>query len=638
MKLVVVQGPESVGTWDLQPGENAAGREPENPIHLPSRRVSRRHCVFTVQNDRVFVRDLGSANGVVVEGRRVHEAEIQHGQRLQLGDFLLALEAQPAQVPSGGWHQQQAPPPQQPPPQQQAPPPQAQGGWGQPEPPASTGWERIPSASQEQPAWGQPSASQEQPAWGQEATPQEQQSGWAQQPPPSQEKPAWGQQTAPQQQGQSGWGVPAGGSGGTQPPLSEPQGGGPPAWGQQASYDEVGLEPGLAPDYSVAPGASSITREVSGGLQPYLQKALQLLKQMPFPARLGVVLWAAVLVQLLSPVGGLLPLVDAASGKIEVMSVERGIALAELVGYRNLHAIVDRKSSLIDTRFLEGRPGVKFAMVTDSRGVVLAPAERAGKTLEKNQAYVDAAMEGRVGKNWEDGLLELMVPIKAVTHDGAPISTVGYAYLLYDARDVAAMVGSLTFRFSLSILLMVAVAVALFLAFWRLAVVPIVQLREETELAVKGHQEKAFARVHWRQLEELAHSINRAVTRMDGHAPEEDQAGAGRADPRVDALLLASGYPVLVIDDRLCIVQVNAAAAYTLGVAEEGAVGSNVIDLLPEREVGAKLRRMLDAIGASQGNVFSDMVVLSGQERRVTVAGEPGGQGGAPRYSVVVIT
>jgi PAS domain-containing protein len=429
-------------------------------------------------------------------------------------------------------------------------------------------------------------------------------------------------------------------------PFGEPapgdQGGGwgqqQGGWGQQGGYDEVDVDQGAPPNYSSLQGTGTVTREVEGGFDAKVGKLVGLVKQMPFPARLGIVVWAAVVILLLSPLGGFLPLVDAANGKIEAMSIERGVALAELVGSKNVKAIVDRKNVLIDTRFLDGRTGVKFAMVTDSQGVILSPPERSGQTLEKHPAYIQSALEGGVGRSWEGELLELMVPIKASTREGAPITTVGYSYLLYDAKDVAGMVGSLTLRAVMSILLLIAVGVAIFGAVWRIAVVPVAQLREETELAVKGHQPKVVATVPWRQLEELAHSINRAVKRMHGHAPEQEPAAAAGPDPRVGSLLLASGFPVLLIDDQLRIEQLNAAAAYMLGVAEDGAIGSNVIDLLPDRDIGAKLRRMLDAIGGGQGNVFSDMAVLSGQERRVTVAGEPGDQGGAPRYSVVVIT
>ena len=651
MRIVVVQGPESAGSWSLQPGENGAGREPENAIHLPSRRVSRRHCVFTLQHGRVFVRDLGSANGVVIEGRRVHEAEVQQGQRLQLGDFLLTLEAAQASQATG-WNQQPAA--QQPPAWGQQPAAQQPAGQQPAAQPAAGGQPAAQQQQQQQEqapqaGWGQQQAAQQPDAWGQQAAqPQQdawgqQQGGWGQQAAGQQAagqqppEPQAAQPQAPEQQAQqpSPWGQQAQQGGWGQQEAPQQQG-----WGAQGGYDEVAHGGGPPPDYDNQ-GTGTVTREVDGGAgEGKAAKLVQLIKQLPFPARLGVVLWAAVIVLLLSPIGGLLPLVSSANTKIHTISVERGIAITELVGYRNVTHIVDRKNALIDTRFVEGKPGVKFAMVTDPRGVVLAPPERSGQTLEKDSAYVQAALEGGVGRAMEGELLKIMVPVKAVTREGAPISTVGYAYLLYDAKDVASMVGSLTLKASLSVLLMIAIAVALFFAVWRLTVVPVAQLREETELAVKGHQSKTVARVPWRQLQELAHSINRAIQRMEGHAPEQDPASAAASgpDPRVGAILLASGFPVLMIDEDLRISELNAAAAYLLGVAEDGAVGSNVVDLLPDRDVGSKLRRMLDAIGAGQGNVFSDTAALSGQQRRITVAGASGPSGGAPQYSVVVIT
>ena len=161
--------------------------------------------------------------------------------------------------------------------------------------------------------------------------------------------------------------------------------------------DGFGVDHGDAPDYSQAQGTGTVSREIEGGgFNAKVGQALALVKQMPFPARLGIVIWAMVVVLLLSPIGGFLPLVEAANSRIENMAVERGIALAELVGYRNVTAIVDRKNALIDTRFLDGRTGVKFAMVTDSRGVVLSPPDKSGQTMEKEPAYIQAALEGRV--------------------------------------------------------------------------------------------------------------------------------------------------------------------------------------------------------------------------------------------------
>ena len=67
MKLLIVQGPKE-GEFRLPEGEHIAGRDPSNPIHLPSKRVSRQHCSFTVRGQMCVVQDLGSSNGVIVDG------------------------------------------------------------------------------------------------------------------------------------------------------------------------------------------------------------------------------------------------------------------------------------------------------------------------------------------------------------------------------------------------------------------------------------------------------------------------------------------------------------------------------------------------------------------------------------------
>ena len=76
MKLVIVQGPGQGTTFELRPGELVAGREAEREIHLPSRRVSRKHCTFTVTDNRCIVRDLGSANGLLINGHRMEACEL----------------------------------------------------------------------------------------------------------------------------------------------------------------------------------------------------------------------------------------------------------------------------------------------------------------------------------------------------------------------------------------------------------------------------------------------------------------------------------------------------------------------------------------------------------------------------------
>lgn len=93
MRIVVVRGPEMAGPFELIEGTNVIGRDPTANVRLPSRRVSRRHCVLVLTEGRVLVRDLDSANGIVEEGgRRVKELELRPNGRMQIGDFVLRLE------------------------------------------------------------------------------------------------------------------------------------------------------------------------------------------------------------------------------------------------------------------------------------------------------------------------------------------------------------------------------------------------------------------------------------------------------------------------------------------------------------------------------------------------------------------
>ena len=63
------------------------GRHEECDVQLNSKKVSRRHCVVAQVNDTLVVRDLGSTNGVRVNGERVAEGKLKPGDELQIGNF-----------------------------------------------------------------------------------------------------------------------------------------------------------------------------------------------------------------------------------------------------------------------------------------------------------------------------------------------------------------------------------------------------------------------------------------------------------------------------------------------------------------------------------------------------------------------
>ncbi len=62
------------------------GRHPECDIQIDSRKVSRRHCCIAQVADYLVVRDLGSTNGIRINGVRVLEGKLKAGDELTIGN------------------------------------------------------------------------------------------------------------------------------------------------------------------------------------------------------------------------------------------------------------------------------------------------------------------------------------------------------------------------------------------------------------------------------------------------------------------------------------------------------------------------------------------------------------------------
>lgn len=76
------------------------GRHPDcDAVILNSRKISRKHCAIALVNNNFVVRDLGSMNGIWVNGSRVeNQAPIGFGDELMIGDVRFLLEADKAAI------------------------------------------------------------------------------------------------------------------------------------------------------------------------------------------------------------------------------------------------------------------------------------------------------------------------------------------------------------------------------------------------------------------------------------------------------------------------------------------------------------------------------------------------------------
>jgi len=70
------------------------GRSPEADIVLTGRLVSRKHARLWLEGDILCVEDLGSRNGIVVNGERVRNAQLVAGDKLGVGETTFDVLAQ----------------------------------------------------------------------------------------------------------------------------------------------------------------------------------------------------------------------------------------------------------------------------------------------------------------------------------------------------------------------------------------------------------------------------------------------------------------------------------------------------------------------------------------------------------------
>jgi pSer/pThr/pTyr-binding forkhead associated (FHA) protein len=69
------------------------GRDPRCDTRIRSLRVSRQHCCMTQADGEVVIRDLGSANGIRINGERVEAGRLRPGDELSIAHFRYRVEA-----------------------------------------------------------------------------------------------------------------------------------------------------------------------------------------------------------------------------------------------------------------------------------------------------------------------------------------------------------------------------------------------------------------------------------------------------------------------------------------------------------------------------------------------------------------
>ena len=82
--------------WELDRPSTVIGRGRNADLVLNEATISRAHVLFGYEGPRVFVQDLGSTNGTLVNGVREHRKLLNQGDELRMGKLLLRIRPEAA--------------------------------------------------------------------------------------------------------------------------------------------------------------------------------------------------------------------------------------------------------------------------------------------------------------------------------------------------------------------------------------------------------------------------------------------------------------------------------------------------------------------------------------------------------------
>lgn len=67
------------------------GRHPDNDLVLPDSSISRKHALCIINQDTILVKDLGSMNGIKVDGEPVTQGLARDGQIVTIGEVICKI-------------------------------------------------------------------------------------------------------------------------------------------------------------------------------------------------------------------------------------------------------------------------------------------------------------------------------------------------------------------------------------------------------------------------------------------------------------------------------------------------------------------------------------------------------------------
>lgn len=476
-RLIITHG-ERTTRHELGEDALVVGRDPGCDVFFVDQKLSRRHARFEPGPEGVAVVDLGSRNGTWVNEERVDQYWLKAGDQVRLGGLLITLEVDPP------------PPP---------PPPPVDSERTVMLPTASAPAERAEPAEENE---------ERTVMLGTGALPVQPEQGFEERtvllrepvaPPsePSEKDDKTVLLTS------SVADVPEAGTQIFRPPVAE---------ASALSPEATLIRPSPAPTTARLPRTPPPTGEPQAVAAPRVVEHAR--------RRAAALPWGIKFVLILAGLGLLaylvlaVPLVNTMRTALREESLLRGRALLNYLAAMNAPILGAKRTQELSTDMVLKEPGVKDALILDLNGRVLAPSIRSSESFETIPGVdrkVSEIFTFYLGRN-EGGDYNLVLPLMQRGQ------RVGVAVLTYSAAGVAER-GSVPALLVLGFLVIAGGVYAATIFSRRITLAPLVSLTDDVESVIKGDSEFVPGDQAYRELADLAESVNRLIERMPTASP-----------------------------------------------------------------------------------------------------------------------
>ena len=92
VNLVLFKKNGTTKSFPLPSSVTVIGRRQDCDLCIPLMIISRKHCELNQDQEKLTIRDLGSRNGILINGLKVDKTPLNAGDRINLGPLTFAVQ------------------------------------------------------------------------------------------------------------------------------------------------------------------------------------------------------------------------------------------------------------------------------------------------------------------------------------------------------------------------------------------------------------------------------------------------------------------------------------------------------------------------------------------------------------------